>query len=223
MAQVLLTDIAKRFKDKTIFEHIDLTVAKGRTIAVKGRSGSGKSTLLNIIAGLEKPTSGEYFLDGEDMSQLNLNRLSEIRKHKIGYISQHSPVIPKLTALENIMVPFWFDKKRENSKIIQKQVERLGRLFEIHHLLNDRVEKLSGGEIQRVGIIRALIKDPELIVADEPTGALDDETALKILACLDELKVNGVSVIIATHSGMVAEKCDERYQLTNQGLIKEIQ
>lgn len=221
MTLVALTSIAKEFKGSTVFKNVDLTVGKGTVIAIKGKSGIGKSTLLNIVAGLEKPTTGQYMLDGEDLSQMNLHDLSDVRKRKIGYISQHSPMIPKLTALENIVVPLWFEKKREDSDNITKRIEQLSRLFEIDHLLHSKIEKLSGGEIQRVGIIRSLIKEPRLLVADEPTGALDDETALIVLMCLNELKTNGVSVILATHSAMVAKHCDEVYQLTKEGLVRE--
>lgn len=221
MQQVVLKNISKQFKNSTIFKDINLIVGKGKSVAIKGKSGVGKSTLLNIFAGLEKPTSGQYFFDGEDLSQMDLSGLSDVRRRKIGYISQYSPMIPKLTVLENIVVPLWFEKARGDKNVITRRIEKISHLFEINHLLNYKIEKLSGGEIQRVGIIRSLIKEPQLIVADEPTGALDDETAFIILTCLNDLKKNGVSIIVATHNQMVAQHCDEVYQLTKEGLIPE--
>lgn len=223
LGHIILRDIFQKFNEKVLFENINLNIAKGETFAIRGRSGVGKSTLLNIIAGLEKPTSGCYWLDGVKMDELNLNKLSDIRKKKMGYISQYSPMIPKLKVIENIMVPYWFEQKSKSEESILKKIKHYGEIFGISHLLYENVDKLSGGEMQRVSIIRSIISEPELIIADEPTGSLDTETALEVLNVFKNCANNGASVIIATHHAMVASLCDKQFQLTKQGLISEWQ
>lgn len=222
MSTIILRNVKKEFKGTIVFENINFTGASGNVIAIRGKSGVGKSTLLNIIAGLEKPSAGSYFFDDINMSQKSLNNLTKFRGENIGYISQYSPMIPKLSALENICVPLWFkkeDKTINSSKL--NRINELCELFEVQHLLSKKIEMLSGGEIQRVGVIRSLINNPKLVVADEPTGSLDDETALKVLSCFHSLKSEGITIILATHSGMVAEQCDEVFVLTKDGLFRE--
>lgn len=222
MVKFQLKNISKSFNDSLLFENINLIAKSGEIIAIKGKSGVGKSTLLNIIAGLESPSSGEYQLDHINMESKKMNELAKIRGEKIGYISQFSPMVPKLTVIDNICIPLLFSKQREDvMKARRKRVEELSQLFEIDHLLNAKIEKLSGGEIQRVGIIRALINDPQIIVADEPTGSLDDESTLIILNHFQKLKVEGLLVVLATHSSMVAEQSDHVYNLTREGLVLE--
>lgn len=219
---IILKDVSKSFNGTYVFKNINLTGETGQIIAIKGKSGVGKSTLLNIIAGLENLTSGFYQLDDINMTEKKINELAMIRGGKIGYISQFSPMIPKLTAFENICVPLWFNKLNQdiiNSRT--KRIEELSDLFEVRHLLNKRIEKLSGGEIQRVGIIRSLVNNPKIIVADEPTGSLDDETALTILSYFKKMKSEGLTIILATHSGLVSEQSDIVYNLTKDGLFKE--
>lgn len=219
VAKLILEDIKKEFNGETIFENVNLMGEKGNIIAIKGKSGIGKSTLLNIIAGLERPSSGSYFLNDIDISNSNLSDLTKIRSGLVGYISQHSPMIPKLSAFENICVPLWFKKKNSALQSLNiGRIDELSELFEIKHLLTKKIDMLSGGEIQRVGIIRSLINNPELLVADEPTGALDDDTTLKVLSCFENLKLEGLTIIIATHSGLVAEHCDQVFNLTKDGL-----
>ncbi|MRX71469.1 ATP-binding cassette domain-containing protein [Bacillus lacus] len=222
MSTVILKNIKKEFKGSTVFDSVNLTARSGKVIAIKGKSGVGKSTLLNIIAGLEYSSAGHYYFNNINMSEKNFNDLTSIRGESIGYISQHSPMIPKLSAFENICVPLWF--KKEEKKIMNtklKRIDKLSELFEVQSQLSKKIEMLSGGEIQRVGVIRSLINNPQLVVADEPTGALDDETALKVLSCFHTLKAEGVTIILATHSGIVAEQCDEVYHLTKDGLFLE--
>ncbi|MEK3955912.1 MULTISPECIES: ABC transporter ATP-binding protein [unclassified Psychrobacillus] len=218
MTRLLLENIKKEFKGVPVFENVNLHAEGGRLIAIKGKSGVGKSTLLNIIAGLERPTSGELFLNNVDMNECSFSELTKLRGSSVGYISQHSPMIPKLTALENICVPLWFKNEKEENFDMDR-INQLGELLEIKHLFPKKIQLLSGGEVQRVGIIRSLINNPELIVADEPTGSLDDETTLKILSYFDKLKEQGLTIIIATHSSLVADRCDLVYELRNDGLL----
>lgn len=215
-----LANMTKHYKGKIIFENISLKTTQGQIIAIKGKSGVGKSTLLNIIAGLELPSAGEVALDGISFSGKSLSELSSIRGKHIGYISQHNPMIPKLTVSENITVPLLFEKSgdREN---VQQRITTLAEVLQIEDLLNQKIEKLSGGELQRVGIIRALINNPKLIVADEPTASLDDETSALVLQCFNQLKLSGVTIITATHNRAFSESCDVTYLLTKDGLIAE--
>ena len=221
MSKLTLKNITKDFGSKKILRDINLEVDSGQIIAIKGKSGVGKSTLLNIIAGLETPTSGLYQFHDLRMNEIGLNELAKVRGDKIGYISQFSPMVSKLTALENIQIPILFKKNVIQQKELENKILELADLFQINHLLGERIEKLSGGEIQRVGIIRSLINFPELIVADEPTGSLDDDTALIVLNFLQQMKKGGTIVVLATHSSIVADNCDYVYSLTQDGLYKK--
>lgn len=220
LAKLRLKNIEKAFKGKTVFEHVNVEVEKGTMIAIKGKSGVGKSTLLNIIAGLERPSSGQYYLNNRKMHDRTLSELAEIRSEFLGYISQHSPMIPNLNAIENICVPLWLKKERpavHEQKI--RQALEWSKDFEIDQLLDKKISKLSGGEIQRVGIIRSLIHNPELLIADEPTGALDDETTAIVMNRFKALTNEGLTIIIATHSHEVASYCDQLFNLTEDGLF----
>jgi len=218
---VRLKKITKQYNNKVILNGIDFQCEEGQIIAIKGKSGIGKSTLLNIVAGLERATSGDYFYQDTQMNNKSISFLTNFRRMHIGYISQHSPMIPELTVMDNICVPLWFEKNEDHKKQAMKHVKELGHLFEIDHLLNENVKTLSGGELQRAGIIRALINKPTLIIADEPTGALDDETASIILTHFHALKSEGVTTILATHSEAVSSQCDEIYTLNQDGLSLE--
>ncbi len=222
MSQICLSKISKSFKGSYVFKSLDLNGESGQIIAIRGKSGVGKSTLLNIIAGLETPTSGSYQFDDINMVDKNSNELARIRGEKIGYISQFSPMLPKLTAYENICIPLLLN--RQNDDVLgsrKKRIEDLSELFEIQNLLYKKVNKLSGGEIQRVGIIRSLINEPSIIVADEPTGSLDDESSLNILSYFQALKSEGIIIILATHSRIVSDHSDIVYNLTKDGLELE--
>ncbi|WP_027092286.1 ABC transporter ATP-binding protein [Cohnella thermotolerans] len=216
---LILKSIKKEYKGRLIFENVNLVTDRdGVTIAINGKSGIGKTTLLNILAGIEKQTSGTYQFNGLVIDTKSLNELGRFRSSIVGYIPQTSPMIPKLTVRENICVPLWYQKNISKEFVNQKIVE-LSHLFEISHLLNEKIERLSGGERQRVGLVRAFLKKSELIVADEPTAALDDETALKVFDYFNLLKKDGITIIIATHSSLIAGQCDITYTLTKSGLI----
>ncbi|AIQ65045.1 peptide ABC transporter ATPase [Paenibacillus stellifer] len=216
---LLIKNIKKQYKEKLIFENVSLTVKPSQIIALKGKSGTGKSTLLNILAGLEKPTSGDIILNESSFAQKSLNELSSIRAENIGYVSQFNPMIPKLTALQNITVPLWLNKKKKNEINTQNRIKHFAQLLQVEQLLDKKIEKLSGGELQRIGIIRALINEPKLIIADEPTASLDDEAASLVLECFNEIKGNGTIILLATHNINIASLCDCTYLLTKNGLV----
>ena len=212
-----IENLSKSFKGKQIFNGVDLTGDTGEIIGIKGKSGVGKSTLINIIAGLEAPTGGRYSFDGEEMVGKSSKFLANVRSLKMGYVSQFSPMIPNLSVLENICVPTWFKKGVDKDQLSTK-VHDISTALEIKELLDMDIGKLSGGQIQRVGIARSLINTPKLVVADEPTGSLDDETAVKVMDYFHQLKTQGILFIIVTHSGLIADQCDRVYSLTSSGL-----
>jgi putative ABC transport system ATP-binding protein len=185
---------------------INLDFEQGVFTAIMGASGSGKSTLMNTLGCLDQPTSGSYFLGGQDISQLPDDELSEIRSRKIGFIFQNFNLIQQLTVLENLEVPMFYqgippaDRRRRATAI----AERVG----LEQRLDHRPMQLSGGQQQRVCIARALVNDPLILLADEPTGALDSKTGQQILALFDEIVATGRTIIMVTHDPSVAHRCE---------------
>jgi putative ABC transport system ATP-binding protein len=184
---------------------INLEFEEGEYTAIMGASGSGKSTLMNVLGCLDKPTSGQYFLGGEDISILEDDVLSEIRSRRIGFIFQNFNLIQQLTVLENLEVPMFYlgipPAVRRRRAI--EMAERVGLADRLDH----RPMQLSGGQQQRVCVARAMINDPLIILADEPTGALDSKTGQAILALFDELVATGRTILLVTHDPNVAQRC----------------
>ncbi len=181
---------------------IDLVVYEGEFLSIMGASGSGKTTLMNIIGCLDSPTSGKYYLLGKDVSKLDDDPLSEIRNEYIGFVFQQFFLIPYLTALENILVPVVYSKKRFSQKEIE--AEKILKMLGLEDKKNNKPSQLSGGQQQRVAIGRALINDPDLILADEPTGALDSKTAKEIMEIFVDLNKKGKTIILITHDPAIA-------------------
>jgi ABC-type lipoprotein export system ATPase subunit len=220
LTYIQLKKVSKIFGNTTIFQNINLEIMKGRCVAIKGKSGIGKSTFLNSLAGLESFSSGEYLLEKVQMHTKSMDELSQIRREHMGYIPQNCSVIPQLTAFENICVPLWSYTDRKGTPSFLKEATELIELFGLGHVMHKKIEKLSGGEVQRVNIIRSLIKKPNLLVADEPTGALDDDTEKSVITYFQSLKSKGVTIVIATHSEEVARHCDDAYELQSNSLSK---
>lgn len=184
---------------------VDLTIRRGEFAAIMGPSGSGKSTLMNILGCLDRPTEGEYFLDGRDVSKLGKNELAEVRNQKLGFIFQSFNLLPRLNALENVMMPMLYDLSRDESVKTQQEraaaaLESVGLKQRVHH----RPGELSGGQQQRVAIARALVNNPPVILADEPTGNLDSHSSEEVLELLEELNRKGVTIVMVTHEHDVA-------------------
>lgn len=181
---------------------ISLEIKTGEFVAIMGPSGSGKSTLMNIIGCLDTPTAGNYFLDGIDISVLSDTELAEIRNKKIGFVFQQFNLLPRTSALENVLLPQLYSGKKPDSQKAKVLLERLGLKGKEKNFPN----QLSGGQQQRVAIARALMNNPLLILADEPTGALDTVSGEEIMNIFSELNSEGVTIIIVTHERYIAEK-----------------
>lgn len=200
---------------------VDLSIQRGEFVAIMGPSGSGKSTLMNILGCLDKPTSGEYFLDGRDVSKLGKNDLAEVRNQKLGFIFQSFNLLPRQTALENVMLPMLYDLTRNETAQEQEQraiaaLESVGLGQRLHH----RPNQLSGGQQQRVAVARALVNNPPVILADEPTGNLDSHSSEEVLDLLDQLNQQGVTIVMVTHEHDIALRA-QRIIWVHDGKIVE--
>jgi len=184
--------------------NIDMVIEQGEYIAVMGPSGSGKSTLLNILGCLDRPTSGRYVLDGQDVSQMDDDALSETRGRKLGFVFQAYNLIPELSILENIETPLYYQGQSERDS--RNKALKLADMVGLTDRINHKPSELSGGQQQRVAIARALANDSLIILADEPTGNLDSATTEDILQILDRLRQNGKTLINVTHDNEVAAK-----------------
>lgn len=191
---------------------IDLHVAKGEFVAIVGPSGSGKSTLLNVLGCLDRPDEGGYVLDGTDVSSLDDERASSFRSRKIGFVFQSFHLLPRLSVIENVLLPLRFARivdKSEVDVITLRAETILGRMG-LQKYLNHRPNQLSGGQMQRAAIARALVMDPALVLADEPTGNLDSRSAAEVLDLIEEVNASGQTVIMVTHDMEVADNAARR-------------
>ena len=211
---LILRGITKSYAPgRRILAGLDYTLLAGEYVAVMGESGVGKSTLLNLIAGLDTPDAGDILIDGVAMSALDDDAATRLRREKFGFVFQAFHVLPHLTVGQNVALPLLLN--RETPQRAQKMLEAVG----LGHRSNDYPRQLSGGELQRVAIARALAHRPKLLLADEPTGNLDPETAHEVLQLLrKEIKENGASGIIVTHSPAAAATADRALLLTREGL-----
>ena len=201
-----MTDIVKTYhmgdEEQTVLKHVNLTIDEGEFLSVLGPSGSGKSTLMNIIGCLDTPTSGEYVLRGRTIRDLDESQLAAIRSREIGFIFQSFQLLPRLDALRNVELPLIYAgvPQRERTRRAEEMLERVGLKNRMHHY----AKQLSGGQQQRVAIARALAGNPTLLLADEPTGALDQETGKQVMALFGELNKEGRTIIMITHDAHIA-------------------
>ncbi len=219
---ICLLDIKKYYKKNKIttnvLKGINLSINQGEMICIMGVSGSGKSTLLNIIAGLLPATSGEYYYDHNKLNINNYHMMEIFRHDKVGVILQKFALIEDLSVYENIALPLKYQKIP--SKKIRQKVHSIMKELDLDQKEDYYPDELSGGQQQRVSIARALIKQPELVIADEPTGSLDEENTQKIMAIFQKLNQQGITIIIATHDTNIASLCHRTLFLKN-GLIEE--
>jgi putative ABC transport system ATP-binding protein len=209
MSLINLTSITKHYEMGSqvvkALDGIDITVNKNDYLAFIGSSGSGKSTMLNILGCLDKPTSGQYHLNGKNVEILDQNELSEIRNLEIGFIFQSFNLLPRANALNNVMQPLIYRSIgfRQRKEMAMDALSRVGLGDRVDHLPN----QLSGGQRQRVAIARALVTHPSILLADEPTGNLDSKTTVEIMQLFDELHKEGHTLIVVTHENEIAQHC----------------
>ncbi len=217
-------DLKKNYKsesgteDLQILRGVNLKIKMGEIAAIVGSSGSGKSTLLHILGGLDQPTSGDVFWNRQSIYKHNTDRLAELRNTHVGFVFQFHHLLPEFTAVENVMMPALI--KGDPLKSSEKRAIELLQLFGLNDRTEHRPSQLSGGEQQRVSMARALMNRPSIILADEPTGNLDEKNTDTILKLLFNLRdIEGVSIILITHEKEIAKKCDSLYLLQN-GVIQ---
>jgi putative ABC transport system ATP-binding protein len=210
-----LRGVTKRFGPRIVLNGISLDVAAGEYIAIIGESGIGKSTLLNVIAGLEPPDEGKVFFERQDLTSLDDDALTILRRDNFGFVFQAFHVLPQLNVVQNVALPLLLKgiNSTERAKAAIASVGLAGRE-------ESAPRELSGGELQRVAIARALVAQPKLVLADEPTGNLDPENARQVLDLFrTQVKTKGAAAILATHSEQAAAGCDRRYRLNADGLV----
>ena len=187
---------------------ISFNVNKGEMLAIMGPSGSGKSTLLNIIGCLENPSKGNYFINNKSTNKLKENELAKLRNETFGFVVQFFALIEDLTIEKNVSIPLEYSKKKFTKKEKKEKIENLAECLKIKEKLKKYPKELSGGQCQRAAIARALINDPHIILADEPTGALDKQTGEEVVDILKDLSNKGKTILIVTHDINVAMKCN---------------
>jgi len=218
---IQLTNIHRYFQvgEQTVhaLNNINFSVGQGEYVSVMGPSGSGKSTLLNIIALLDQPSSGSYLLNGKDVTQQSDDELARIRRDNIGFVFQFFHLIPRLTAAENIEMPMvlaGIDNKQRKQKVRQALA-----LVNLLDRAEHRPSQLSGGQLQRIAIARAMIMEPTILLADEPTGNLDSKAGLEIIDLLEQLNRQGVTLMIITHDNHIGERAKRRIQIIDGVIV----
>lgn len=201
-----------------VLKNVDFSMEEGEYVAIMGPSGSGKTTLMNIIGCLDQPTQGQFFLDGEDVSKCTENQMSDIRLRKIGFVFQSFHLLPKQSAITNVELPLNYAKvpKKERRERAFQALERVGLADRVDFLPN----QLSGGQMQRVAIARAIVNNPKLLLADEPTGALDSKSGAQVMELFQKLNDEGVSVLMITHDAEIAAHA-KRMVMIRDGEVRE--
>jgi len=199
---------------------VDLRIDEGEYIAIMGASGSGKSTLMNILGCLDQATDGAYMLDGRDVSSMDDDELSKVRREKIGFVFQAFNLISQLNMIENVEVPLFYHgvHRHERHRRAKEQLEMVG----LGDRLSHRPQELSGGQQQRVAIARVLVNNPSIIMADEPTGNLDSKTGADILNLMANLHKEGLTIIVVTHDTRVAEQCERIIRLSDGEIESDV-
>ena len=205
---VRLENVAKTYRTGEVDVHavrgVSLDIARGEFVALMGASGSGKSTLMNILGCLDRPTSGRYILDGEDVSSLSRDQLADVRNNKLGFVFQNFNLLARTSALENVELPLLYSVERLNSAQLREKAEGVLEAVGLQGRGDHHPSQLSGGQQQRVAIARALINDPEVLLADEPTGNLDSRTSVEVMEIFQGLNEKGITIIMVTHEPDIA-------------------
>jgi len=205
-----LKSLTKRYDDEAgvydALKGVDLSVNKGDFVAIMGPSGSGKSTLMNIIGLLDRPTKGEYILDNTNTNKLSDRKLANFRRDKIGFVFQNFNLLPRFNLMQNVELPLIY--KRVGARERRKKVMEVLKSVGLGDKAKNRPNRLSGGQVQRAAIARALINNPSIVLADEPTGNLDSKTGIEIMELLKDLNKKGVTIVVVTHNPEVSEYAD---------------
>jgi ABC-type lipoprotein export system ATPase subunit len=221
---IRMEDITKTYHlgemDVPVLKGVSLSIRRGEMVALMGASGSGKSTLMNILGCLDRPTGGKYWLDGEDVSTLDVNKRADVRSRKIGFVFQSFNLLPRTTALDQVLMPMTYSRggaaSRQGRERAMKLLDRVG-LGQRHH---HHPSQLSGGQQQRVAIARSLINDPPIIFADEPTGNLDSKTSREVLTMFQKLaREENITVVLVTHDAGVGSYAERTIRIAD-GLIE---
>lgn len=221
---VNMSGIIKRFyigmpNELQILNGIDLNIKEGEFVAIVGESGSGKSTMMNIIGALDRPTEGQYFFNGEDISKLSDKKLSKIRNKEIGFVFQNFNLIPRTSALKNVELPMMYAGKKRKERL--KKAKELLEIVGMNERSDHNPNELSGGQKQRVAIARAMANDPSLILADEPTGALDTKTGRIVMDIFHKLHRSGKTIILITHSPELAKETERIITISDGSIISD--
>ena len=205
---VRLEEVQKTYRTGEVDVHavrgVSMEIARGEFVALMGSSGSGKSTLMNIIGCLDRPTSGHYFLDGEDVSSLSRDQLADVRNRKLGFVFQSFNLLARTSALENVELPLLYSAERLSNAQLRARAERVLEAVGLQGRGEHHPSQLSGGQQQRVAVARALINDPEVLLADEPTGNLDSRTSVEVMDIFQSLNDKGITIIMVTHEADIA-------------------
>jgi putative ABC transport system ATP-binding protein len=196
-------------------DDVTLTVREGEMLAIRGPSGSGKSTLMNILGCLDRPDAGRYFLAGEDVSNMGKNALAEVRNRRIGFVFQNFNLLPRMSALENVELPLHYAGRHDAVQAAREALKVVGLADRSHH----QPSQLSGGQRQRVAVARALVTNPAILLADEPTGALDSKTGEEILGLFKELNTQGRTILVVTHDAEVAAHCQREIYIHDGKIV----
>ncbi len=224
---VKLTDIHKTYSSGEIavraVRGVSIDIHKGDFVALMGASGSGKSTLMNLLGCLDRPTSGSYHLDGTDVSRLDRNELADIRNQKLGFVFQGFNLLARTTALENVELPMLYGKTRIPSRVMRERAMKALEIVGLGKRFDHYPSQLSGGQQQRVAIARALVNEPQVLLADEPTGNLDSRTSVEVMGVFQKLNDQGITILMVTHELDIAHYCKRNLILRDGVIVSDVQ
>ena len=220
---VRLEDVRKTYRTGEVDVHavrgVSIEIGQGEFVALMGSSGSGKSTLMNILGCLDRPTAGRYFLDGEDVSSLSRDELADVRNQKLGFVFQNFNLLARTSALENVELPLLYSNETLTNVQLREKAEQVLAAVGLEGRGDHTPSQLSGGQQQRVAIARALINDPEVLLADEPTGNLDSRTSVEVMEIFQKLNEKGITIVMVTHEADIAAYA-RRNIVMKDGLVK---
>jgi len=223
-AVVDIQDLHKVYESGEVPVHavrgVSLQIHSGEFVALMGASGSGKSTLMNMLGCLDRPTRGKYLLDGTDISKLDKNELADIRNHKLGFVFQGFNLLSRTTALENVELPMLYGRRRSGKEVRERAMHCLD-IVGLSQRADHFPNQLSGGQQQRVAIARALVNEPQVLLADEPTGNLDSKTSIEVMGVFQKLNEEGITIVMVTHELDIARYCKRNLILRDGVVVRD--